>query len=171
MIAAKHSMMGSENPYRFMRLVISANKGNPDGTQLSEVQLVGEGGELFRFPSDITVSATYNDGNEATGSRGEEPVKLFDGSVNTKMYRNVGESQYPVTVTVDLKDALIRSSEWVTWRWYTANDVPTRDPTAFSLGFSLDGRRWKTVDDVTGFTPTTARKSLAYTGKIKWSTL
>jgi hypothetical protein len=56
------------------------------------------------------------------------------------------------------------------YAWYTANDFPIRDPSAWRLqGSNDDGVTWEDIDIQTGYAATESRNALAGTFNLKSS--
>ena len=129
-------------PARYYRLVINAIVGGNDPyIQLSEFQL--------RQNSTFLTGGTYTNGNGSSPAN-EGPELAGDNNTGTKWLNFTGAGSIllitygsPVTVT--------------DYTWWTANDGTWRDMTAWTLSASKDNLLWTVIDQVSGFSPTTAR--------------
>lgn len=143
--------------YRYLKMQINAIRSS-GGIQMSEIRLVNDDGSFFQWPSSTNVQS---DIGASSGSEG--PGNLIDGLLTTKYYT---PSFWPGgSITIDLGEGeYVNLLEFSKWQYYTANDMPDRDPVSFSFQVSNDGDIWSVVDDVTGEDITQDREALAYTG-------
>ena len=144
--------------YRYFRMRINAVRSGGE-MQMSEIRLMDDSGNFYQFPAGTVVSTTMG-----IPVSDEPPANLIDGLITTKYFTS---TYSPGVITIDLgggqgADLLT----WTKWQWYTANDVPNRDPISFDFEASHDGSDWVTLDSVTGATIPDARESLAYTGSL-----
>ena len=114
--------------------------------QVSEFEIYFNGNKV-----DISNATATNQGGNNPGS--EEPDKINDNQVSTKWldfnFRNSNMS----TLVFDLGTPMSFDS----YAWFTANDVPARDPTSWRLLVSENGIDWQVVSTVAGHTPTLDR--------------
>ena len=125
--------------------------GSDFDCQISEFELMLNG-EKVSYPagtSASTTSTSFNNWNEG-------PANAIDGSVNTKFYNGISPVA-PLLITMP-NDVLFDA-----YRWYTANDMPGRDPLSWRVETSLDGINWTVVDTRSGQTVTNDRFVLAGT--------
>lgn len=172
------TLLPFSNPkYRFLRMKITQQMGFDIGFQFSSMEIEKSDGTLFTWPKDIDCNGTidgekmfeYERGADwifGTFTQSESIYKLIDGNLSTKFCVR-SDNRYPIIIVFDLKMPIFSLKECVKWRWYTANDVPARDPSSFSLEASVDGKRWDIIDIATNLDVTKERKSLAYVGILK----
>ena len=128
--------------------------GSDFDCQISEFELLLNG-EKVAYPagtSASTSSSTYT-------PHGEDPPQAIDGDVGTKFYNGISPVA-PLVIT--LPDAVFFDA----YRWYTANDVPGRDPLSWKVEASMDGVNWTVADNRSGQTITETRFTLAGTYSI-----
>ena len=129
-------------PARYYRLVINSIRGGGDPyVQLSEFQL--------RQNSSWLTGGTYTNGNGSSPGN-EGPELAGDNNTGTKWLNFTGAGSillitYASSVTV------------TDYTWWTANDATWRDMTAWTLSASKDNSTWVTINQVSGFTPTSSR--------------
>lgn len=153
-----HEQVPDPDPYRYLRMQINAVRSGSQ-VQLSEIRLMDRDGNSYQWPSGTQVTTSLN------YRTGEGPDNLIDGNPATKLYS--GSFTPGSTITIDLGAAnTVDVAQYTQWQWYTANDMPNRDPVSFDLQISNDGSAWETADSVTGADITELRESLAYTGQI-----
>ena len=128
-------------PARYYRLVVNSVRVSGNVVQLSEFQL--------RQNSTWLTGGIYTNGNGSSPAT-EGPEKAGDGNTSTKWLNFTGPTSIllvtyasPVTVT--------------NYTWWTANDVDGRDMTGWTLSASKDNLTWVVINQVSGFSPTTAR--------------
>ena len=146
--------------YRYLRMTITAIRGNGSTVQLSEIELVdSDNGADFPWPATTAVTSSI----QAVSS--EPAQNIIDGSTSTKFCSTAFTSG--AALTIDLGEGnRVDLGLYNTWQWYTANDAPERDPASFSLDVSNDGTHWLSVDSVSGASITETRQALAYSGSI-----
>lgn len=130
-------------PAQYYRLVVDnvLNATSANSVQLSEFQL--------RNNSSYITGATYTNGN-GSSPVAEGPANAGDNNTSTKWlnFQEVGSIlliTYPSGVTV------------TDYTWWTANDGPERDMTAWTLSASKDNVTWIVIDQISGYSPTTSR--------------
>ena len=146
---------GGSNGYRYYRFKVDATGGND--FQISMVQLQ-YGGMLMTGRQKAI--HWREDNFPQQFATGYNPTKAFDGNTATKWYDN--RSKDDIWATLEYEEPVMVTH----YRWYTADDTknaPARNPTAWRLQASNDNATWTDLDVVTGATPTTANKTLAYT--------
>ena len=144
--------------YRYIRWTITNLTGpNPNSVQASQINLYIQN-VLWTVP-DASVSSTNPGGRNPVG---EEPKNLVDGSVLKKWLDFNIISGSSITQSIILIDLSVQKS--VTgYNWYTANDVPQRDPISWKLEGSTDSSSWVLLDSVQNYPTTDTRFALAYT--------
>ena len=145
--------MGS---YRYLKFVIRQIRGNNGATQLSVFNLYDDNGNALSW-TGATATATV------AGFSGEGAQNILDGQTSTKYC-----AQYTsgMSITIDAGSSGIDLSIYKTYKWYTANDEPARDPITWGIYASNNGTNWVTVAEVTNATIPTERYALAYTGSL-----
>lgn len=145
--------------YRYFRMRINAVRSGGE-MQMSEIRLMDESGNFYQFPAGTTVSTTLE-----VSVAAESPANLIDGLVTTKYF--CSSFAAGGTITIDLGDGQGADLlTWTKWQWYTANDVPNRDPVSFDFEASHNGSDWVTLDSVTDASITQDREALAYAGDL-----
>lgn len=142
-IGTKSSGIQSIFPAQYYRLTVDTIRGGGSDVlvQLSEFQL--------RNSLVYITGATYTNGNGSSPGA-EGPSLAGDNNTSTKWLNFTGAGSIllityssPVTVT--------------DYTWWTANDGTWRDMTAWTLSASKDNSTWVTINQVSGFSPTTSR--------------
>ena len=148
---------------QYFKLEIYNNRDNIGVTQLSELKLVDNNGNEYSWNSGATAST-----NVPPASSGENADKLLDNNTGTKLCVNnyVPSNTNPLIITINANE-VVDFSIYNKWDWYTADDSPERDPITYSFYASQNGSDWLEVDAVIDTLPPTARKTLAYTGRMK----
>ena len=148
-------------PYSWFRLNIK--ECNTNSLQFSEFALYSADGQRQNLGLTLQSDpAALLPGQTAPGAPGygyasqsEQPDKLFDNSTGSKWCTtentpSPGDSATWRTVVMRLADDV---SEITGYNLCTANDVPLRDPVAWSLEASFDGATWVEIDARAGVTP------------------
>ena len=149
---------GGANGYRYYRFKVDATGGND--FQISVVELRYGAVLLSGRQKAIHWREDNFPSNFVTGYN---PEKAFDGNTATKWYDN--RSKDDIWATLEYEEPVMLT----VYRWFTANDTknaPTRNPTAWRLQASTDNATWTDLEVVTGATPTSDNKTLAYTGYV-----
>lgn len=145
--------------YRYFRMRINAVRSGGE-MQMSEIRLMDESGNFYQFPAGTVVSTTMG-----IPVSDEPPANLIDGLITTKYFTSTYSPGG--VITIDLGEGQGADLlTWTKWQWYTANDVPNRDPISFDFEASHDGSGWVTLDSVTGVSITENREALAYTADL-----
>lgn len=151
--------------YRYWRWQITRRKpGAAHGVQISEWELRLGGARLPTMgAASVTAPGAITPG-------AENPPKLVDGSLDTKFLDFAFDDTLinelssvetgDTTVIIDLG----APTEADGYAWWTANDVPARDPISWTVAGSPDGITWTLLDTVESAPVTDARKTLAYEG-------
>lgn len=101
------------------------------------------------LPGSITQSISSATASSENTAGGEGIAQLRDGSAATKWLAFAQPSAgSPLTLTYTLNSGKVVKS----YRMVSANDVPERDPKAWTLQGSNDGSSWTTLDTKTGQT-------------------
>ena len=155
--------------FRSFRFKLEGCKSNADAVQLSELKLLDGGDDVTRPYASIGYDETAEDDATPYPAK-ENPSLLVDGTVDTKW---LDWRILPSHPAADHERAWLQinydAPKHITgYAWYTANDFDRRDPTAWRLQGSNDGgATWVDIDVQTGFTATTARKTLTGTFAVK----
>lgn len=161
------SVLGGGSPSTWFRFTIKKNRSDTiTVTQLSELTLTSADGTRWNqgltqgtatnalLQGQFATPVTY-----ATGSGSEGPDKLFDNSTSTKwcLTGNTPNPTNASTYRVIVMRLTNTISEIVSYNLCTANDVPDRDPTQWTLEASTNGSDWAEVDARSGIVPPTDR--------------
>ena len=153
-------------PYRFYRFSVDMTVG--DALQISEVK-------LFSGDSDITRScarAWYEEKTFAPQFKEEyNPLKALDGDLGTKWYDDRAAANRRDAFGKDVWVVLEYAKPVAVTRyeWYTADDTSyyiRRNPVAWRLQGSNDGKKWMDLDAVGCAAPHTFDKTLAYSRRL-----
>lgn len=121
--------------------------GGNDMNQFSRLGFYDASDNKYTFPEGTTWS-------DDVGHFEDDPI-----SDNSKMLL----VSTPGTVTVNLPSgSYIDSSVYTKFGWYTANDIPDRDPVGWELYVSEDGTNYTLIDTRTSQTITDTRETLAF---------
>jgi autotransporter-associated beta strand protein len=152
--------------YKSYRFKIEGIRGpNPDAVQLSELKLFDGKNDVTRPYSKLEYDSNGAVANNIYPAK-ESPNNIVDGSTSTKwldwrLLQSHPESDHDrVWLRIDYP-----SLRQITgYAWYTANDFPIRDPSAWRLqGSNDDGVTWEDIDIQTGYAATESRNALAGT--------
>ena len=154
--------------YRFIRFKPEQLKGDVSllmqGVQISELELFENGknlrDEIVRALTDEQVKTTEGKWYHET----TPPSKAFDGSVETKWFDfRASSSQTPeVRAAAWLGAEFKRPVKITGYAWSVAEDYPERDPAAWRLQGSNDGKTWTDIHVVRGYHATMVRQVRAY---------
>ena len=163
-------------PFRWFKFTIKGVlDATTNATQISEFALYNingqrqnlglvQGGSVTTLlPGQFATPESY------TGSSSEAADKLFDGAFNTKWCLTSNGPKPDTsntwrTVVMRLADT---ATEVIGYNLSSANDVPVRDPTAWTLEGSVDGITWVTIDDRADVTPP-ATRLVYYNGGVSY---
>lgn len=145
--------------YRYLRIKINAVRSGSE-FQLSEIRLIDEEGNFFQWPEQAVVTSSMEEVGEAEG-----PDKCIDGLVTTKFCSIAFSPGGDIIVDLGAENS-VDLGTYTRWQYYTANDIPNRDPISFEFQVSQDGADWITADSVVNANITEDRESLAYTGAL-----
>ena len=135
----------SDIRYRYLRWNITEVVYGTQ-TQVSEFQILRDG---------VWINPPVPTNPGGNNPPGETPDKLVDGSTSTKWLDFNYSTSY---LEFDFGSRLPVHG----YRWYTANDNPSRDPTSWTIEVSQDGLLWTTLHTVTGHLSTSSRFTLSY---------
>lgn len=128
----------SNNPYYLKKVIAygwNENLYSPDNpTEIID--------SLNRYINQGTITASAQ---QAQASEG--PENLFDGDVNTKYCTSGTTQSYPFTIQWEMQRPATITSYTLT----TGNDTsgnPNRNPKAWTLSGSMDGKNWEVLDAV-----------------------
>ena len=134
--------------YDNYRLTITGSKGVTRGMQLSEFSVWSDQAVQFKIPTSAIKNATFsNDGSWHYGTAGENEANLYDGTGNKLCVSGFDQNDLvnkPLVITFEMTDPIAVGSYSLT----TANDVPGRDPSSWTLFASNDGTTWTQLDDL-----------------------
>lgn len=144
--------------YQYIKWAITADRwADPRATQASEFEICDSNWLKMQRPAWTTISA-----NHSWAVSSESIDKLIDGSVYTKYCTPYNPD---IIITISLWST-VDFSVYNTYKWYTANDAPERDPVSRTIELSNDQSNWVTVDTVSDANITTSRYALAFTWTI-----
>jgi len=143
---------------KYLRWRITSTRWNPWVTQMSEFELWDNNWNQINW--NTYWASIVSD--PAWVSSSEWAEQLIDGSVYTKC---CVVNNPPVIETITFQTN-VDFSVYNTYKWYTANDFPERDPISWAIEVSNDGINWIEVDVVTNANITTSRQTLAFTWTI-----
>lgn len=165
--------------FRYLRLRITSTSCADGSVQLSyigfakdsyefvrdgqfKVSVTATDPQFFSWPSGTTVSAT------STGSSTEQPINILQRSTT----KHCASFSSPHDIVIDLGYGnRIDVSQYKYWGWYSANDVPCRDPEEYTLSGSNNGSSWTMLDNAAAsgnstWLQSTERNVLQYVGKV-----
>ena len=167
---------GSQTPvaYQYFRFKIEGRKGNDDGmVQIAELKLYNGDTDITQQKSQQYYDSSTKNVDGKTYPDGEAPGNLVDGNVETKWLDrrlkdgSSQESRDAVWFAVGFSEP----KQVTKYEWFTAGDVPDRDPSAWRLQGSnnpdVDG--WVDLDVRSGFEATSDRKKSAGVWTIDYS--
>ena len=151
--------------YKYFRFYVDAPRSSDSCMQLSDVMLLDvDGNEISSNNFTLVTWDSSGHGENTPYPAGEAPGNAVDGDHNTKWLdtrAGFGKSaEKRASVYVEFQFEL--DTNVYGYKWYTANDVSDRDPTAWHITASNDGENWTTLDIVSGYNPTQSRKTLAF---------
>ncbi len=140
--------------YIYYRWLITDTKINPpngNASQASEFvfQLNGTDQQA------TTTSATVTANPAGIFAAGEEPQKLVDGNLTTKMC----DQKFVTNGSTSIIFQFSSRQTFTGYRWATANDEEGRDPKSWTLSGSQNGTTWTLLHTVTGYTATSSRNT------------
>jgi len=132
---------------RYVRFTVLQTRTVGQNPGISEFQLTLDG-ETVLLPTGVVASASTF--SVPTGG----PERLIDNNAVTKWLATANNGQF---FRLDLR----RPVAFNGYRWFTANDMPERDPVSWVLEVSADNNFWYTVDTRTLQSIPTTRSMLA----------
>ena len=162
---------GAEEPcdvaaYRFYRFAVDLTAG--DAVQISELK-------LYSGTENVTQRRSAVRYEEATFAsqfkKGFNPLMALDGDFGTKWYDDRTATERRETSGKDVWVVLEYAEPVAVTRyeWYTADDTSRygeRNPVAWRLQGSNDGKSWNDLDVVACARPHTFDKTLAYSRQL-----
>ncbi len=141
----------NETAYSYYMLSITAKRGTSEEmVQLSELNLssatnAAKVAQDLRGSLNALVDSSSIQGSADNGA--EAKTCLFDQDVNTKwLTKDLPSEESPVAVSFRLTSAAVIKSYMIS----SANDSSDRDPAAWTLYGSNDGRSWQPMDSRSG---------------------
>ena len=157
----------SHTRYRF---AVDAPRSDTFCMQLSEIQLLDENGSRISSGYTLAYDSTTKDSYGDIFGSDETPECAVDGDTSTKWLDwRAGLNQSAATRSVVWLDFCFANPTAVYgYRWYTANDAPSRTPVSWTFSASDDGgATWTVLDKVEGYDTTTDYNALAYSKRIE----
>lgn len=154
--------LGESDTYRYFRLEITANAGAPL-LQFSELRLTG----LLPGCATPYILMDSLDGSEDVSAT-EGKRQLFDYNTQSKFVtRTVPAADAPVYVSLALEQPF-RITGYILG---SGTDEPTRDPVAWTLYGSANGREWTPLDSRSGvaFSARQENKSFFFSNETAYS--
>lgn len=145
----------SAQEYRFVFTKIDGRHANYDAVALSDIELLGWGGE------DVHISRIENPGG--TFPRVVENAdRAIDDDLTTKWIDTSFTDPTPTANTSILQFHLFNPNEVILgYRFFTANDAPHRDPVSWQFEKRTSDNKWTIVHSVSDFLPP-MRRSTSY---------
>ena len=157
----------SHTRYRF---AVDAPRSDTFCMQLSEIQLLDENGSRISSGYTLAYDSTTKDSYGDTYPSDENPECASDGDTSTKWLDwRAGLNQSAATRSVVWLDfCFVNPTAVYGYRWYTANDAPSRTPVSWTFSASDDGgATWTVLDKVEDYDTTTDYNALAYSKRIE----
>lgn len=163
----------NSTPHSRYRFAVDKPRSDPWCMQLSEIQLLDAEGHIipssaFKIYYDYTTLPA--DGSEPFPD-GEEPDYAVDGSTATKWldWRAGLDESDETRKAVWLEFRFTTPTAVLGYRWFTANDSPSRTPVSWTLSYSDDnGANWVAIDKVVDYDTTSKTLTLAYSKGIEY---
>ena len=151
--------------YRFYRFSVDLTAG--DGMQISELKLFDATGDVTR----MCAAVRYEAGTFNQRFKGQSPLKAVDGDLATKWYddRTAADKRSAFGKDVWLVLEYAKPVAATRYEWHTADDTSRhirRNPLAWRLQGSNDGKNWIDLDVVGCANPHTFDKTLAYSRRL-----
>lgn len=132
-----------------LKFRITQNRSAPY-LQFSQFGFYDANNNKYQWPSGVTWSADVS-----------TPYQNDPINANTKLVLMASSC----TVTINLPSGYnIDANVYCKYGWYTADDVPERDPVSWELFISEDGSNYIAVDARVNQTITETRNTLAFRG-------
>jgi len=146
--------------YDYYRLTITDTKGVDRCLQFSEFSVwETKSAQIKLDPTSTIKNVTAEFSTKWSYGGGEGIANLKDGTTNKMCIAGMkDENGYisdsnPVKITFEMTDPIAVGSYSLT----TANDIPDRDPSSWTLCGSTDGLNWVTLDTISDFALSTER--------------
>ena len=152
--------------YRFYRFVVDLTAG--DAVQISELKLFSEAQDITR----TCAAVRYEEGTfNPQFKKGFNPLMAVDGDLATKWYDDRAAADKRTALGKDVWFVLEYAKPVAVTRyeWYIADDTSRhtgRNPLAWRLQGSSDGKSWTDLDVVACAMPHTLDKTLAYSRRL-----
>lgn len=150
-------------PYRYLRWYITATRSNNESTgiQAADFELVRNDGSVADWSSFSSVTLSADP--EQNVSEDCPLTGLTDGDKTT--YSKWCSSHFPSPAwsMFDFGEDPFYPVDYKSYRWYTVNDWPERDPLAWEIQVFSDSSSWVTISsvDLPSQDMTTDREALA----------
>jgi hypothetical protein len=144
--------------YTFYKWEITGVKGSGgSGVQAAGFDFLASNGQPVAWPSNLQPGYPVNPGG--SNPSGEDPGKLVDNNIFAKWYdfASFSGSASGLSVVIFM---FTSAQAFGGYQWATANDVPSRDPSTWTLSGSDDGTSWTVLSSVQGFYATDNRYTL-----------
>ena len=145
--------------YTYYKWEITGRKGSvADGVQAAAFDFLASNGQPVAW-SNLNLQHGYPVNPSGSNPPGEAAGNLVDNFINSKWYDNFSFSQSVSGLSVVIFK-FTSAQAFGGYQWTTANDVPSRDPSTWTLSGSDDGTSWTILDSVEGFSATDDRYTL-----------
>ena len=151
--------------YKYFRFYVDAPRSNNDCMQLSDVMLLDvDGNKIQSSAFELSCDTDGHGVGDKPYPSNENPENAVDGDPKTKWldFRAGAKRTAVQRAAVYLEFKFNSATNIYGYKWYTADDASDRDPTAWHITASKDGKNWTTLDIVSGYNPTQSRKTLAF---------
>ncbi len=155
-----------DSAYTRYRFAVDAASGSENCMQLSDVALYDESGAAIpssAFELSLDTGLHGLKGVSSTSPDEEGPENAVDGDTSTKWldWRGGRHATKEQRAAVYLEFRFAAPRKLSGYAWFTANDAPERNPSAWRFLASNDGAGWTELDAVKGFRGSDAFNSLA----------
>ena len=149
--------------YQYLKLRISANRGDSTYMQFSDLIFEDGAYNTFTYPTGTTITASLS-----PAGGGETVDKLIDYNTSTKYCARWNSSTGCDIVITFPSSSKMDISTYKIFTWYTANDVPNRDPISWQLFMANSSDFSDQILSLVeiGYNVTTVRQRIAYEGYI-----
>ena len=151
-----------EKAYTHFRFAIDAPSGSTSCMQLSDIELYDESGAVIPSAAFALSYDSNGYGRGRPSPEDETPPNAVDGDRDTKWldFRAGLGATSRQREAVYLEFRFAAPTKLSGYAWYTANDFPDRNPSAWRLLASDDGEKWISLDEVKGYTCVMGFKTL-----------
>ena len=156
-----------ESAYMRYRFAVDAASGSGDCMQLSDIALYDESGaaipsSAFKLSFDTGLHGLG--GFSSASPEDEGPENAVDGDTGTKWldWRGGHDATKEQRRAVYLEFRFAAPTKLSGYAWFTANDEPKRNPSAWRFLASNDGASWTVLDAVKGFRGSDEFRSMAF---------